>query len=600
MARVALAMVLLALVLPLPMAAASPATSRFLVSFDGDVPAVGQRLAGADVLEAFPFAGVALLEGPTAVRGALAALPFVAGVYDEEPISLTMERERTLISAEPPAGARWPVGGNVTVALVDSGIDASHPAFSGRVSASVRISRGGLVSSDTGDADGHGTHVAGIVAGDGAGSPAGRQHGIAPAARLVGVDISDSFTTTNAVRAFAWIAENAQRYDIRVVSNSWGREKDDAHYDPADPVIRASDALVDQGIVVIFSAGNRGRDGDATLTSEATNPRVITVGAAGSSGRVESYSSRGPPVDSRHAALSWTKPDLVAPGTAVVSARASVLAIAEARGDEERYYTVMNGTSMAAPQVAGAVALLLDLQSDLSPAEVQALLQQTAQDLGPSGADDATGYGMLDVAAALREASYLSAGERRVVVETHLAIRKEGTMGAALGAVVLTAAGPALPPAASVTIPLVLPPGAANVELWLNWSSEGALDARLIGPAGTVVFQRMGGQSLHVDVGASTGAWRVEIVSTGPLSYTPYVLAGDITVREERVVEIAAESHGRALRSNGAFQASPIGGMATLEVVARAPWLALALAGIGASAVALKMQKKQKDEKKQK
>src|SRR5581483_9253115 len=177
-------------------AATAEGTERRLVSFDDAPPAVGSSFGPARVVEAFPFARVALLEGPASALDALRSLPGVAGVYRDEPVTLLLDR----------AGATdWPTGRNVTVALVDSGLDAQHPGFAGRVAASVRIEADGSVDAGRGDSDGHGTHVAGIVAGSGAQSQNGRLHGLAPGAKLVAVDISSSFTTTTAVRAFAWI-----------------------------------------------------------------------------------------------------------------------------------------------------------------------------------------------------------------------------------------------------------------------------------------------------------------------------------------------------------------------------------------------------------
>ena len=585
MGRPLAGILLLVLLLPAADASSAPASASppapYLVSFDGDIPS--SLPAGVRLLEAFPFANVALLEGP---RSAIERLPGAAAVRAEEPVALAMERERAIVAADPPAGAAsWPGGAGVTVAMVDSGIDASHPAFDGRVLASVRISKAGAVSGEAGDADGHGTHVAGIVGGDGDGSVDGRHRGIAPASRLVGVDISDSFTTTNAVRAFAWIAENAERYDIRVVSNSWGREKEDARYDADDPVIRASDALVDRGIVVVFSAGNRGREGDATLTTEAMNPRVITVGAASASGRVEGYSSRGPPVDASGRALGWTKPDIVAPGTAVVSTRASVLAAPDARTEEERRYTVMNGTSMAAPQVAAAAALLLDAHSALTPEQVASLLSRSAVDLGAPGADAETGYGMLDVAAALREAQIAAGGERRIVVEKRVPFRHEGSLAAALGQVVVADSAPRLPPSASVAIPLPLPAGAAAVDLWFNWSGEGSFDARLVGPEGSVAFERMGGRSLHLAAAAPPGSYRVEAAPVGAASRADFSLAGAIVVREEQVVEVAAEQHGGPVRASGVNAPMvPSETLLELDPLLRAPLLVIALLATGAAA----------------
>ncbi|HVM46311.1 MAG TPA: S8 family serine peptidase, partial [Candidatus Thermoplasmatota archaeon] len=421
--------------------------------------------------------------------------------------------------------------------------------------------------------------------GDGDGSVDGRHRGIAPAAKLVGIDISDSFTTTNAVRAFAWISENAARYDIRVVSNSWGREKEDARYDANDPVIRASDALVDSGIVVVFSAGNRGRDGDATLTTEAMNPRVITVGAASASGRVEGYSSRGPPVDGAGKPLPWTKPDLVAPGTAVVSTRASALAAPDARTDEERYYTVMNGTSMAAPQVAAAAALLLDAQPQLAPEQVLSLLQRSASDLGPAGADHQTGYGMLDVAGALREASVAVGGERRVVVEKRVPVRHEGSVSAAVGHVVVANSAPHLPPRPNVVVPLPLPEGAAAVELWFNWSGEGGFDVRLVGPEGASSFERAGATSVRLTLATPPGSYRVEATPVGAATSASFTLGGSIVVREEQVTEVAAEQHGRPARAAGAnAPLPPAERLVQLDPLLRAPLLVAALAATAAAA----------------
>ena len=546
MGRASAGLLLLLVLLPAaaPGADAGGATERRLVSFDGAPPAAGSALGGARVLEAFPFARVALVEGAPAALARLASLPGVAGLYPEEPVRLLMEREREVVQAEAPAGAAWPAGANVTVAVVDSGIDATHAAFAGRVAASVRIGRGGATAPGDGDEDGHGTHVAGIVAGDGARSVDGRERGIAPAARVVAVDISDAFTTTTAVRAFAWIHENRATHDIRVVSNSWGREKEDAHYDPDDPVIRASDALVADGIVVVFSAGNRGRDGDATLTTEATNPNVLTVAAASAVGRVEPYSSRGPAVDAKGREVSWLKPDLAAPGTAVVSTRANAEGV-DAPTEEQRWYTTMNGTSMAAPQVAAAAALLLDEHPHLSPGMVAGILTGTARDVGAPGPDAQTGHGMLSVASAVQAARALDGGEQRLVVERRERVHQEGSVAAAERVVLSARDKPSLPPAESVVLPLALPAGAAEVDLWFNWTGPGDFDVSLLGPEGERRFEPSSEGSLRLRRAAGEGAYRVVVRPVGLAAYAEFALDGSVLVREERPVDVAAELHQR-------------------------------------------------------
>src|SRR5581483_1119379 len=106
-------------------AATAEGTERRLVSFDDAPPAVGSSFGPARVVEAFPFARVALLEGPASALDALRSLPGVAGVYRDEPVTLLLDRARAIDHADPPAGATdWPTGRNVTVALVDSGLDA--------------------------------------------------------------------------------------------------------------------------------------------------------------------------------------------------------------------------------------------------------------------------------------------------------------------------------------------------------------------------------------------------------------------------------------------------------------------------------------------
>ena len=566
-----------------PLAQAEPVVERHLVSFHGTAPEEGARLLSALVVESFPFARVAVLEGPAPVFSALAALPGVAGVYPDEPLTLNLDRARGVARADPPAGgpgaAGWPTGRNVTVALVDSGIDAQHPGFEGRVAASVRIPRSGGPQRGAGDDEGHGTHVAGIVGGSGAASEDRRMRGFAPEARLVAVDISDSFTTSSAVRAFAWIHEHRHQHGIRVVSNSWGREKDDARYDADDPVIRASDALVADGLVVVFSAGNRGRDGAASLTVEATNPNVLTVGAVSAAGRPEAYSSRGPARDGAGNAVAWVKPDLVAAGTGIVSARASSLAPPAPRGEEDRHYVAMNGTSMAAPQVAAAAALLLDAHPELRPGMVAAILTGTARDVGAAGPDPVTGHGLLDVTAALRAAETLEGGDVLVHEERRVPIRREGTATAAQDLVLLAQGAAQLPPARAVSLPVSFPAGAASVDLWFNWSGPGAFDVVLKGPQGEVPFQRDGQGRLRLSRPAAEGLHTLEARPTGPATSAAFTLEGSVLVREAKLVEGGAPAFRvRAEPTGAGFSVSASGSERLVGLFETAPLLVLALA----------------------
>jgi hypothetical protein len=504
------------------------------------------RVEGISLLDDFPFASVALVQGAPAALDALGRAPGVAAVYPEEHLQLNLDRVRAAVHADPPTPGdpSWPTGRGVAIALVDSGLDVAHPGFAGRIAADVKIARDGEVGPGGGDADGHGTHVAGILAGDGAMSQNGRLHGLAPGASLVGIDISDSFTTTSAVRAFQWIHDHRAQYGIRVVSNSWGREKTDARYDPDDPVTRAADALVADGLVVVFSAGNRGRDGSATLTTEASDPRVITVGASTLSGRVESYSSRGPALGADGKAVAWVKPDLVAPGTAVFSARTSAKAPAQPASDEDRYYWIMNGTSMAAPQAAATAAMILQQHPTLTPAAIQAILQESAQGAASPSAD--AGYGMLDVAAALKAADSLQEGERTLVVETRLPVHETGHLVAGAGRVLLLGDAPQAGAPDGVAIPIDVPDGGAEVDLSFTWNGTGSFAAELDAPDGAAyAFASAGGGALSLAHGVAPGAYTLVARPQGPAGDADYAVDGDVVVRETRVVDQPAELTAR-------------------------------------------------------
>ncbi len=507
------------------------------------------RDLGLDIVERFRFIGALHVRGDASILARTWMIPGVVGMYPEEALTMNLAASRTMVNVDDVPLAPASLGAGVTVAVVDSGIDNQHPALADRLRASVRVSGGGIVAG-AGDGDGHGTHVAGIVGGSGDASRDNRFRGVAPGAGLVAVDISESFTTTNAVRAFEWIHENHERYDIRVVSNSWGREKDDSRYDPNDPVIRASNALVAQGLVVVFSAGNNG-DEDASLTVEAMNPHVISVGATSKTGRVESYSSRGPARDTAGRDLDWVKPDVVAPGTHIVSTRTT--AKSGSLNGESKYYVEMNGTSMAAPHVAGAAAILLAAAPDLTPGLVQVILQDTARDLGPEGPDWAYGYGMIDVAAALRAAEARETNERVVLEERQIPFRASGQIVAAGDRIIITNLAPALPPEKSVMIPITVPIGARTLQFALTWDgAAGDLVAFLEGPGGTLGPYPAKGDRIDVALeNPPAGAYRVDVRTNGPATLTQWAIAGSITVLEPHVVEGAG---GARYNPRGGFE----------------------------------------------
>lgn len=567
------ALLLVVLLLPwAPAGAAAQERERFLVSLDAAPDAAfAKAVAALDgrVLEGFPAARVALVEVPSAARLLLALLPGVAAIQEEEPLALLLSSSRPAVRV---TQALWDAGydgSGVVVAVVDSGIDGAHPGLQGRVARSVRFSDGGA-QPGAGDSDGHGTHIAGIIAGDGAGSAGLRHAGMAPEATLVGVDISSSFTTTNAVRAFEWLHGHARELGLRVVSNSWGREREGAAFDVNDPVIRASDALVDAGIVVVFSAGNVGSS-PGTLTVEAQNPRVLTVGAANDEGRVEAYSSRGPPRLAEGGLGDWVKPDVTAPGTLITSARANA-------GAGEAY-AVLNGTSMAAPHVAGIAALMLEADPRLKPDEVKALLRATARDRGAPGPDMDNGAGFVD-------------GQRAVQSAREGAGEAEPERAAFRDAGEVRPAASLLPQArvlgGEVRQPVVVPPGAVGLEFALRWDEPRAQfqvtlerAGRVFGPFAAAARDGAG-MVLRVELAEplEPGTWTLVAKPSGAALASKYELDGAVLVRHA-LPPVAAPEAAPArgfpalLSSEGAAEAAPP--VLLMAAIAAPAGLALAL-----------------------
>lgn len=217
------------------------------------------------------------------------------------------------------------------------------------------------------DDDGHGTHVAGIIAGNGYTSS--KYTGTAPCADIIAIkalDESGNGTESDILAALQWIINNGRRYNIRVVNLSLGIKVEPPYDD--DPLIKGANAAVLRGYSVITAAGNNGPE-KCTINSPGTSPLVITVGAADLSHASESggikvanFSSRGP------TRSGDSKPDLVAPGVDIFSCD----------GKNPKGYTVQSGTSMAAPVVSGVAACLYAMRPGLTPAQVKQILVRDA------------------------------------------------------------------------------------------------------------------------------------------------------------------------------------------------------------------------------
>jgi serine protease AprX len=332
-------------------------------------------------------------------------------------------------------------GTGIGVAVVDSGInDGYHADFKDSVGRSRVVYHqdftGTPISNSSGatwDLYGHGTHVAGIVGGNGTWS-GGRFAGVAPNVNLIDLRVldkngsgSDSMVIAAIQRAIAL----KNTYNIRVINLSLGRGVPASYAN--DPLCQAVESAWRAGIVVVVASGNYGRlsvndsNGYGTVTAPGNDPLVLTVGAMktmNTSGRTDdqiaSYSSKGPTTFDH-----VVKPDLVAPGNGVVSivdhgSALEALYPSNLRAGTNlayRPYFVLSGTSMATPVVSGAAALLLDQNPNLTPDQVKARLMKTAYKTFPVStvSTDLTtgqiftsyydiftvGAGYLDVAAAL-------------------------------------------------------------------------------------------------------------------------------------------------------------------------------------------------------
>ncbi|MFL6336231.1 MAG: S8 family serine peptidase [Pyrinomonadaceae bacterium] len=319
-------------------------------------------------------------------------------------------------------------GTGVGIAVLDSGIDASHTAFlNNKNDVRVVYSKDFTGEGRTDDPYGHGTHVAGIVAGNGRISRA-EYIGVAPNANVINLRVLNSQgmgRVSYILAGLEWVYQNRAAFNIRVVNMSLGTAAVESYKN--DPVCKAVRKLVDAGVVVVAAAGNNGKDAAGqkvygAIHSPGSEPSAITVGAANTFGTdersddgVASYSSRGPTRG------GWTdeagvrhhdnllKPDLVAPGNKIVDAAAEdnylitnhpELDAGVSRADARRMM-YLNGTSMATPAVAGAAALILQANPTLTPNLVKTILMYTSQQLQGANLLE-QGAGELNVEGAVR------------------------------------------------------------------------------------------------------------------------------------------------------------------------------------------------------
>ncbi len=309
-------------------------------------------------------------------------LRIAAAHGEDEEVGWNLARVRV-----PDLWSRGIRGEGIVVASLDSGVSRTHPDLAGRW-------RGGENSwfdpygdmAQPGDLSGHGTAVMGLLVG---GDASGSAIGMAPDAQWIAARIFDrnhNATTVAIHQAFQWLLNPDGDPDTpdapHVVCNSWSL----AYAGCTLEFQQDLRALRAAGIVPVFAAGNGG-PGDATDTSPANNPEAFAVGATDGEDEVYEESSRGP---SSCGESVRTFPELAAPGVSVYTASLHAS------------YAYATGTSIAAPHVAGGLALLLSAFPDLTPEEQERALRASAVDIGGDGPDNDSGYGRLDLLAAYR------------------------------------------------------------------------------------------------------------------------------------------------------------------------------------------------------
>ncbi|MEU7842636.1 S8 family serine peptidase [Micromonospora sp. NPDC049114] len=312
----------------------------------------------------------------------------VAHVWLDGRVHPTLEHSVPQIGA-PTAWAAGRDGSGVKVAVLDTGVDATHPDLAGRIAEARDFSGSGSAR----DGHGHGTHVAATIAGSGDAS-AGLRKGVAPGARLlVGKVLDDGGSGYDSaiIAGMEWAAHSG----AKVVSMSLGGDPTDG----TDPMSQAvNDLTAETGALFVVAAGNAGAA--RTVGTPGAAAAALTVGAVDRDDNLAEFSSRGPRLGD-----NGLKPEITAPGVGIVAARAAGTTMGTPVGDA---YTTASGTSMATPHVAGAAAILAQDHPDWSAGKLKDALVSTTK-ANPALTVFEQGGGRVDVARALTQRVYASA-----------------------------------------------------------------------------------------------------------------------------------------------------------------------------------------------
>jgi serine protease AprX len=407
--------------------------SRVIVQFKGDADV---RVFGRGIVGRRLDRGAQVGEVDNITLAAVASDPRVERVMVDRPAFATMERTGQAIGATLARSQYGVSGKGVGVAIIDSGINGLHDDLNRSVSgASSRrivhfkdftrdVSPNLWFNEQATDDYGHGTHVAGIIAGSGYDSN-GRRMGVAPGAKLLGLKVLDGEGhgyVSDVIAAIDYAIAVRSTYNVRVINLSVASGVFESYW--KDPLTLAAKRAAEAGIIVVAASGNLGLNANGQLqwggvTSPGNAPWVLTVGASSHQGTarrsddvVANFSSHGP---------TWVdfaaKPDIVAPGVGIESLSNPRSALYELLKPYllnglipvgYKPYLSLSGTSMATPVVAGTVALMLEANPKLTPNAVKAILQFTAQ--SHSGESPlAQGAGFLNAKGAVRMAKFFAA-----------------------------------------------------------------------------------------------------------------------------------------------------------------------------------------------
>lgn len=426
-----------------PVATAAPTSTVYVHGTDIAAAEQAVEAAGLQKLTSFRKIGVVAARGDAARISSARAKSGVTRVEVQKPIKFLGSTSHTATRGLDARTGLGLTGEGVSVAVIDSGVDPTHPSFGGRIVRNLKslcldgstqtnciVPVPNFLDTDTTSLGGHGTHVTGIAIGGDVRTTGGPViRGAAPGAKGVVISTGAAILILGADAALNWVLENHRAPcgagvpastcpPIKVINNSYGPSGGGA-FDPESVTVKLQRQLVAEGVVVVWANGNDGGDGSANLSNPPgvdPTPGVISVasyndqGTGTRDGALSDFSSRGLAADS----ATW--PDISAPGENITSSCRLYLPICATGLDPQNgpglldlgTFNTISGTSMAAPHIAGIVAQLFQAKPSATPADIERALKSTAykygtgyQPAGPYTSSFDKGTGLVDVVAAV-------------------------------------------------------------------------------------------------------------------------------------------------------------------------------------------------------